>query len=140
MKIKSLLLACSLAFMGSAGAANVHVHPKANANAVAASAEKSAKNTVTPGYCQIDLINDSYDNVTVYGRFDDNSLMTPFNMYTGEFHTVDLIYYGACHPYMYLDIVTFSGYHIYSGYTRVGQTVRVVPYLKGQLKAEVSSK
>lgn len=46
----------------------------------------------------------------------------------------------ACHRDMYLDVVTFSGYHIYSGITRANTALRILPYLKNQVKAEITHK
>jgi hypothetical protein len=127
--------------MGTAGADNRHVHPDTGVKPAQVSAEKSTKNSMYPGYCEIEVINDSYDNVTVYGRFDDGSTMPPFNIYTYESpHYISLFYYNYCHRDMYLDVVTFSGYHIYSAYTSANSTVRIVPYLANQVKAEVRSK
>lgn len=140
MKIKSVLFACCLGLMGTAVAGNRHTHPKADVNNASVSAEKNTKNAMSPRYCEIELVNNSYDNVTVYGQFDDGSTLSPFNLYTGEYDSISLDYYGYCHRDMYLDIVTFSGYHIYSGYTRSGSTVRIVPYLTNQVKAEISIK
>ncbi|STX52183.1 Uncharacterised protein [Legionella busanensis] len=139
MKVKSLLLACCLGLLSTAYAENRHVHPKVEA--LKTEAVSAAKKAMAPGFCEIEIINNSYDNVTVYGRFDDGSSLAPFNVYSFEApHYIDLYYYGYCHRDMYLDIVTFSGYHIYSGYTRSETTVRIVPYLKNQVKAEVRAK
>lgn len=138
MRVKSIVLACCLGLMGLAMADNRHVYPEVNANKNQSGSEKNA---MTPGYCEIEIINSSYDNVTVYGRFDDGSRLSPFDIYSYEIpHYISLYYYGYCHSNMYLDIVTFNGYHIYSGYTAVNSTVRVVPYLANQLKAEVNQK
>ncbi|MGQ3890538.1 hypothetical protein [Legionella sp. CNM-4043-24] len=141
MKIKSVLFACCLGLLGTAVAGNRHIHPKADVAPASVSAEQSGKSAMAPGYCEIELINDSRDHVTVYGQFDDGSTMSPFNMYTWEApHYISLYFYGYCHRDMYLDIVTFSGYHIYSGYTRPGSTVRIVPYLTNQVKAQISTR
>ena len=94
-----------------------------------------------PGYCEVEIINSSYDNVTVYGRFDDGSSLIPFNIYSFERpYYISLYYYNYCHRDMFLDIVTFSGYHVYSGYTNTESTIRIVPYLANQVKAEVHAK
>jgi hypothetical protein len=138
MKIKSLLFVCCLSLMGSLYAENRHIHPKADVNNAKSA---TAKNARFPGYCQIEIINSSFDNVTVYGTFDDGTSMAPFNIYSYESpHYISLFYYNYCHRDMYLDIVTFSGYHVYSGYTRTESTVRIVPYLANQVKAEIQTK
>lgn len=78
-------------------------------------------------------INDAYTNVTVYGRYDDGVPMIPFNIYSGEYtHYIDLYYNGYCHSGMYLSIVTFSGYTVFSGYVFSGDTLHIVPYAQGK--------
>lgn len=139
MKLKNLLFVCCLGLLSTSYAQNHHAHPKAEEAKTNTAA--MTKKAMLPGFCEIEVINSSYDHVTVYGRFDDGSALKPFNIYSFENpHYIDLYYYGYCHRDMYLDIVTFSGYHIYSGYTRAETTVRIVPYLKNQVKAEVKSK
>lgn len=138
MKLKSLLFICCLTMLGSVSAADRHMHPKNDSNTMAAS---STKNAFSPGYCEIEVLNRSFDDVTVYGTFDDGSALIPFNAYSFESpHYISLFYYNYCHRNMYLDVVTFDGYHIYSGYTRVDTTVKIVPYLTNQVKAEIQAK
>jgi len=93
-----------------------------------------------PGFysCEIEIINDSFSNVTVYGRYDDGVPLNPFNVYSYEYsHYIDLFYNGYCHSGMYLSVVTFSGYTIFSGYVFTGSTVHIVPSLNKQLKVSV---
>jgi hypothetical protein len=141
-KWKSLLFVCGLGLMSTLFAGNRHIHPEDGTK----QAQGVAAKAMMPGFCEIELINSSFDNVSVYGRFDDGSSMIPFNIYSFEGpHYVSLFYYNYCHRDMYLDIITFSGYHIYSGYTSVDSTVRLVPYgtpLTGKsgVKAEVRAK
>lgn len=138
MKIKSLFLICCLSLISSVFAANRHIHPKVDMNTAAVSA---TKNAMVPGYCEIQINNRSFDNVTVYGTFDDGIAMTPFDIYAFEQpHYISLYYYGYCHRDMYLNIVTFSGYPVYSGYTRADSAVNIVPYLTNQVKAEIKAK
>jgi hypothetical protein len=133
MKLKMLLLTMCCSLMGSAVADNRHFYPQTPINSV--------KESVLPGYCEIEIINSSYDDVIVYGTFDEGSVMTPFNVYRYENpHYISNFFNGYCHPVMYLDIVTFRGYHIYSGYTQSNSTVRIVPYLVNQSKAEIQAK
>lgn len=137
MKLQSLLFVCCLSLMSSLFADSRHVHPKADTN----QAKVDTKNAMLPGFCQIEIINSSFDNVTVYGTFDDGTPLIPFNVYSFESpHYISLYYYNYCHRNMYLDIVTFSGYHIYSSYTRTESTIRIVPYLANQIKAELHTK
>ncbi|VEG92425.1 hypothetical protein [Legionella spiritensis] len=137
MKLKSLLFVCCLGLLSAAFADNRHIHPQAKEKDV----KSSVKNAMYPNYCEIEIINDSYDGVNVYGRFDDGSYLDAFSIRRYEApHYISLYYYGYCHSWMNIYIDTFSGYHVYSGYTPVNSTIRIVPYLKNQLKAEVSSK
>jgi hypothetical protein len=88
--------------------------------------------------CEIEIVNDSFSNVTVYGRYDDGVPLNPFNVYSYEYsHYIDLFYNGYCHSGMYLSVVTFSGYTIFSGYVFTGSTIHVVPSLNKQLKVTV---
>lgn len=140
MKLKSLIIGFCLSFCASAFAGNQHLHPQATTDD--SQLNKPASTDMKwPGYCEIEVINNSYDNVTVYGVFDDGVVMDPFNVYSFESpHYISLYYYGYCHQGMNLYIDTWSGYHLYSGYTTRRSTVRIVPYLTNQVKAEVQSK
>ena len=136
MALRSLLLIFCFALMNVAFADNRHVYPKADAHA-----DKANNKAFLPGYCQIEIINSSFDHVTVYGVFDDGLPLTPFNVTSfGSPHYISLYYYNYCHSDMYLDVVTFSGYHIYSGITRTNTSLRIIPYLKNQVRAEIISK
>ncbi len=136
MKVKSFLLLVCLSLCSLGYAENRHIHPQATDQTI----NSTVKNAMYPGYCQIEIINDSYQNVLVSGQFDDGAALSPFNIYPHEIpHYVSLFYYNYCHANMYLSI-TSNGYVIYSGYANVGSTIRIVPYLQGQLKAKVSVK
>ncbi len=138
MKLRSLILGLCVGLCSTVFAANQHVHPQADKTDNKAMA---AQKVGYPGYCEIEVINSSFSNVTVYGVFDDGLALSPFNVYSFESpHYISLYYYGYCHAGMNLYIDTWSGYHIYAGYTPTGSTVRVVPYLANQLKAEVVKK
>ena len=126
MKLLSVALGCCLSY--SAFAANQHSHVQS----------KSAANVPWTFGCEIEIVNRSYDDVTVFGVFDDGSPLAPFNIYSFEApHYISLYYNGYCHDGMELDIDSFSGAHIYGNYVRVGSTIRIVPYLLNQVKAEV---
>lgn len=119
--------------MGSAIADHRHIYPNTPIN--------SASKAMYPGFCEIEIINSSYDDVIVYGTFDEGTVMTPFNVYRYESpHYISNFFNGYCHNAMYIDIVTFRGYHIYSGYTLSNSTVRVVPYLANQSTVEIAAK
>jgi hypothetical protein len=143
MKLRSLILGICLSLCTSVFAANnQHLHPQANnTDNQPATNGSVAKNLKYPGYCEIEIINRSFSNVSVYGTFDDGTSLQPFDIYSFESpHYISLYYYGYCHYGMNIYINTFGGSYVYSGYTPVGTTIRVVPYLANQLKAEISKK
>lgn len=136
MKLKSLIFGLCVGLCSSVFAVNQT--PLAQANNADARAPLKAS---FPGYCEIEVINNSFDDIRVFGVYDDGATMIPFNMYSFESpYYIPLYYYGYCHAGMNLYINTFSGYPIYAGYTERGTTIRVVPYLANQLKAEISTK
>jgi len=135
MKLKSLLFLVCFGLFANVFAANMHLHPKADN-----SDKKSIMKGITyPGYCQIELINDSYTDVRVLGIFDDGSTVD-FNIYRFESpHYISLFYNFYCHNSMYITIQ--SPYAtIYSGWTDVNSTIRIVPYLNKQAKVKLSSR
>lgn len=137
MKLKSLLFAVCFGLAGHAVAANQHLHPKAN--------EVNNKNTISkpsmlPRACEIEIINDSYTDVNVFGTFDDGAPLSPFTVYRFDApHYISLYYYGYCHNGMVVGIenARFPYDLIYKAWTNTYSTVRVVPYLaKGLNKSE----
>jgi hypothetical protein len=137
MKLKSLLFALCVGVCSSVFAdTQASLSHTDNNNQITAS-----KNVMYPGYCEIEIINNSFDNIRVYGVLDDGAVLVPFNIYSFEPpYYIPLYYYGYCHAGMNLYIDTFSGYHVYAGYTERRKTIRVVPYLIKQVKAEISTK
>jgi len=137
MKLKSLLFSVCLSMVSSVYAINQHIHP--NDGPI----EKSPtdKSMTWPGYCEIEIINRSYQDIYVSGEFDDGYILDPFTIYSFEGpHYVSLYYYGYCHVGMYLYISTHEGYLLYSGYTKRRSSIRVLPYYGNQMKVEVSAK
>lgn len=135
MKLKSFLFVVCFSLFTNVFAANMHLHPKADT----ADKKSVAKNLTYPGYCQIEIINDSFTDVNVFGTFDDGSTVN-FNIYRYESpHYISLYYYYYCHDGMYLTIQS-PYYTVYSGWTNVNSTIRVVPYLKNQVKAQISKR
>lgn len=125
MKLKSLLLVICLCFFNVVFASNVSLHPKVST----ADKKAIASNLMYPGYCQIEIINESYTDVDVFGTFDDGSTVN-FSVYRFEApHYIDLFYYFYCHSGMYLTIQSLHGV-FYSGWINVDSTVHIVPYLK----------
>lgn len=121
MKLNVFIFLCCLGFLPSTYADNRHFHPQADKNA-----KLSARSAGFFGDCQIEITNDSAQDVNVFGTFDDGSSMRPFTIYRYEgFHYIDLFYYGYCHSGMNLYIKTLDGYPTYSGYVRVDSFLRL---------------
>lgn len=137
LKMKVLVLVgCLGLFTGAFAAGNQHEHPQAHSEA-----SQAGVKAIWPGSCEIEIINQSYDDVRVYGVFDDLTTLSPFYIYSREApHYVSLYYYGYCHAGMNVYIDTLSGYRVYAGYTLVDSTVRIVPFLTNQVKAQVTAK
>lgn len=136
MKLKLFIVGLGMSLCSVVFAANEHVHPDAQKRA-----NTPASGMTWPSYCEIEIVNRSLDDVTVSGIFDDGIPLQSFNVYSFEQpHYISLYYYGYCHAGMDLDIHTFYGDYIYSGYTPVGRTIRIVSYLGKQAKAEVVAK
>jgi len=130
MKLKSLLFITCFSLFTNVFAAAMHLHPKAD------SADKKSieKNLTYPGFCQIEILNDSLNDVRVIGTFDDNSTID-FNIYRFEAtgHYISLFYNFYCHSMMYITIQNMQWPYnvIYSNWTNVNSTIRVIPsYLK----------
>jgi hypothetical protein len=124
MKLKSLLFLVCFSLFTNVFAANLHLNPNANPE----DKISIAKGVMYPGYCQIEIINDSYDDVRVFGTYHDGSSIG-FDIYRFEApHYISLYYNFRCHSKMYITIQ--SAYStIYSGFTSVNSTIRIVPYL-----------
>jgi hypothetical protein len=132
--MKSMLFAACFGLISNVFAANLHMSPKADA----ADKQSIQKGISYPGYCQIEIINQSLTDVYVHGIFDDGSTVD-FSIYQYESpHYISLFYNYYCHNSMYITIQS-PYYTIYSGWTDVNSTIRIVPYLK-TAKAEVSAR
>lgn len=139
MKLKSLLFAVCFSLIGQVFADNVHLNP--NAKATDQNKKSVSKAAMYPG-CEIQIINDSYNDVYVYGVFDDYAQVN-FPIYAREFpHYIDLFYNGWCHAGMNIriDSLQFPYQTIYSYWTSVNSTIRIIPYLKNGIKAEIAAK
>jgi hypothetical protein len=86
-----------------------------------------------PGYCEIEIINSSHRNATVYGTFDDSLPLNPFAIrgYDEGAHYISLYYSGYCH-YDGMRLIVELHYlpydHIvYDAWTRPGSIVRIIP-------------
>jgi hypothetical protein len=118
---------------------NHHLYPVENQEITT---KKQVSNLKYPGYCEIEIINNSYTNIRVRGIFDDGEILRSFRIYSYEYpHYISLYYYGYCHYGMDIFIETLRGYRIYSGYTTRGQTIYVEPYMMvNQPQAKIKSK
>lgn len=138
MKLFAAILSSVLFFSPSSFATNHHFHANDKLE------EKPKSSAITfPGYCEIEIVNRSFDNVRVYGVFDDGLSMDPFNVYSFELpHYIPLFYYGYCHDGMDLYIDSFSGYPIFSGYVPRATTIRIVSSRQGvqPLNVELQAK
>jgi len=142
MKLKAFFLVCFLGLSAPLFAANQHVHANAQGTTEPSAQQAADSKKVKmgwPGYCEIEIINHSYDDVRVYGVFDDGIALEPFSIYSYESpHYISLYYYGYCHAGMDLYIDTFYGAHVYAGYVSRYSTIRIVPSLfGGKLEAQV---
>ena len=143
MKLKSLLFVCGLGVMSSLFAGNRHIHTESVTDKAQTAVASKA---MMPGFCEIEIINRSYDHVTVFGTYEDNSQIAPFDIFSYGYPQYISLFYRdfdgvyRCHNTMYLAIETFNHYPVYTGYTMVGSTINIVPYLNKQVKAEVRKK
>ncbi len=137
MKLKSLILAFSLSLCFTVFADNQHRHSEANPP----ENSPAVKNVSWLGFCEIEIINRSYEDVRVYGVFDDGVPLEPFMIYSFEYpHYISLNFYGYCHYGMDLYIETWDGYLLYAGYTPRRRSIRILPYLNHQSKVDFSTK
>lgn len=120
MKFK-LFVFCLLAAIGfnlQAGQ-NRHMHQSVK--------PADSKKMKMPGYCEIEVVNRSYEPVHVSGQFLDGAYLTPFDIYPYDSaHYISVYYYG-CQSGMYITIENFAGYVMYSGFTPVYQTLVIYP-------------
>lgn len=80
-----------------------------------------------PGHCQIEIVNDSHEGVTVHVTFDEGSA-TNFQMHSLDTpHYVDLYFHGYCQAHAHVR-VSDSKHVLYDGWANVHSTIRIVPY------------
>lgn len=135
MKLKSLWFLVCFSLFSNVFAANLHMNPKADAE----DKKTLTKNLTFPGYCQIEIRNNSYTDVTVFGQYDDYSTIA-FDIYRFDSpHYISLFYNGSCHAGMNITVQS-PYYTLYSGWTSTNSIISIYPYLKNQAKAEVSAR
>ena len=135
MKLKSFLFAVSFSLFSTVFAANVHMHPKVEG----ADTKSVSKGLTYPGYCQIEIINDSSEVALVLGTFDDNSTVNFYISpnYFERTHYLDLYYYGYCHSGLYLTI-NLPYRTVYSGWVNTDSSLRLVPGFGKNVTAQLS--
>ncbi|KTD31121.1 MULTISPECIES: hypothetical protein [Legionella] len=146
MKFKTLLLAGCLSAFASAYADHDHRYPQTNQEAAKSAAKKGA-GYPDPYYCTIEIFNNSYDGVWVYGTFDNGNPMESFYIPPRDTpHYIHLDYYDSrygyvfCHPGMYLTIEDYRGRTLYSKWTTTGTPLEVRPNFNSQLQVETKKK
>ncbi|MCX7114863.1 MAG: hypothetical protein NTW08_02980 [Gammaproteobacteria bacterium] len=135
----AMVLACALFNQAFAGEMNYHGYsPTPSQSSSLTEAPTDVKPKIF-GNCYVEIVNDSFSHVTVYGRYDDGVPLVPFDVYSYEYsHWIDMFYNGYCHSGMYLSVVTFSGYTIFSGYVFTGSTIHIVPSMGNKFKVEIN--
>lgn len=136
MKLKFIIAFCLMALFNFAFAATQHAHSQKDSSVV----KKTVKSISWPGSCGIEIINRSYEPVQVYGQFDDGEGLSFSILPYDPSHFISLYYYGYCHYDMYINITTFNGYPVFSGYPRVGSTIEIVSMFNKQLSVKLGSK
>ncbi len=128
MKLKIFAL-CLLAAIGFnlQAAQTRHMHTMAE--------KADSKKMMLPGYCEIEVVNRSFEPVHVSGQYLDGAYLTPFDIYPFDSaHYISVYYYG-CQSGMYITIQNFAGYVMYSGYTPVYQTLVIYPTIANKQSA-----
>lgn len=132
MKFKWLLLIGCLGLSTLSFADNIHVHPPMRMS----DSQLADKKPTTLGYCQIEIVNGTSDNLLVSGYFDDGYYLDPFFVYgvnrSGFLGYVSLYYYNInyadfiCNDSMTLYIDnTYTKRRIYSRRVGVGTSLVV---------------
>lgn len=135
MKKMLFILALCVGFSTGSIAANKHVYPNDMSPKTSDNKLKWANS------CEIEIVNNSFDDVNVFGTFDDGALLAPFTIKWYDFaHYISLYYYGYCHAGMHLYLETTDGMPLYSSFTLGGTTIKIKTYFGKGLKAESSQK
>ena len=128
MRQKILIVLGLMSFMLNVNAIGAHVEQKSPAQP---KNNNVKANVGYAGYCEIEVVNRSYEDIVVRGMFDDGALYGPIVVQaSGIFYYssplyISLAYYGYCDYGMRLDIATTRGYPVYGAYTAGGSTVRI---------------
>lgn len=128
--LRLLVLFVGVLFVPIGQAETVHWHPSV--------VQKGEQRVRNPGYCEIELINRSREDVRVSGVYPDGTYLYPFYLYRNDYPEYISLeeYNGFCYSGMRLTIESVYGYLIYSGYVERGSTVWVIPR-GNRLQAEV---
>lgn len=134
MKFKSFIFMICLSLGSTGFSANHHQNPRVNQG----QSESAGKQIQAPYACEIEILNHSFDDVEVYGVFDDGSNLNPFIAYRFDApHYISLYYSGYCHEGMRLRMQTTEGHFIYSGYTPKQSSILILPRCSGGVSVEV---
>lgn len=136
MKLKYLLLISYLSLATTALANPYHLYPQCNSEK---NSHYAVKNFPDVKYCQIEIINNSPEDIWVYGRFDDDSSLIPFYIYSFDRpHYISLLYNDFCHEQMHLTLKIARGYPVFAGNTQSNSIVTILPYRKNQVSVHIS--
>ena len=125
MKLKCIVFACFFSMLSISFAENRHYYPQVKTSEITS----ANQNLNYPGVCDIEIINDSFDDINVHGRFEDGTYLIPFVIkHWGEPQYVSLFYYGSCHQGMDFYIETVAGKYKYNGFTPVGKTIKITNF------------
>lgn len=130
--VSGMLLGTALSL--SAYAADVHYHPKSSvkvAKELAKSTEASMQSVKPgwPGPCEIEIVNQRYEDIIVSGSFEDGAPLTPFVYYSyGNPQYISLIYRDpngmvTCHGSMYLNVVNYYNVQLMGRYVYRDSTI-----------------
>lgn len=128
MKKLALFFICILGFT----TAFAHTHARSNVTQQNATAAGKQGGFFS---CEIKVVNNSLENVKIYGVYEDGSLLEPFDIYYNDTipHIIYLDnFFGFCDKGMKLSILSYSGNLLYSGYVKANSTVWILPYLGKQ--------
>lgn len=133
MNLKKLVLIVCFALLSPSISADIHRHVRAE--------ETAGKEALRAGFCEVKIINESYDDVSIGGMFEDGAPLTPFNLYASSSPAyISLYFSGYCHSSIFLDIRTFSGQPVFYDYAYANSIVRIVTGAMKQATAKARLK
>ncbi len=135
MKKHLWLMFCCLSLTTSVFAVNHHFSSQASPREAA-----NGKMITEPGFCEIEIINQSNFNLVISGHLENGAVLKPFHFpFYDAPHYVSAYSKGRCYPGMYIKIDTLTGYPVFYDYVYTYQTLYVFPFGR-EAKAKVSAK